>query len=1147
MIKEIKSAERQAGSVWETLPRREVAAKVAFLLAFLCASTLHALTWSGAVEVPANADETCTDFSAVTSLTINAGATVRFNTSTPPNFPITGSGTIVKESTATWTITTAIPDFKGDYEIAAGVVSIGIDKALGNDNASYKVTVKSGATLESTTKEGKLTGRYIHLAGTGAAGRKGALELPAISNTDSYINRIVLDDDATMFVPSGGLFFLQHTLNLAGHRFTIIGGGVTTLMNSCTVSATGEIYVEKTNLGTPALWFRSWSHSNPSYQITPSDEGPIVLAGATAYIYNGVKPIMRPLYLSGTNWLKHAGNQKTTDYYCTNHANWAGAVMFTNLTGHSRLTINNETGTSYPSACMLCVSGPISGNGMVYVYSSSSNRVALLNPANSYTLGTYIEHSNANAWTLLGYPGSIPNEDFSSVTAKTGFVELALADDYSRWTLDAAVRFLTGATFQSSCRPRFSSDFTTNGVGPIKMQLSREFPASGLLGARGEVKFEGVGNTEPIGFGWREGTAHLTGPDPMLLGEVHLHFPDAATATNSAVYIEDGADVTLHITNTLFIGQYDTKQARLVVSNAVLRNSDVLMNDFYTGYDNKDWGGPTRGGAILVGYYSPGILEVLDGAVISNRIIVCGYGSSSASYGGGNGAVYQRGGKVVALGATQWHHTSCVGMCQAETTSGYYELSGGLLEVRGRLAIGGYGYGCFAQYGGHVIVSNLLSAAAGTKQAGFSMATCNQGKGVLYIKKGSWDLFCSDISFGTGSAERAPTTVDVTLDGEEASFDAHDTPIFVAQRYSNGRYNFNLNGGVMRCGGVRLLSRTYSTNQYLTNNVFCVNFNGGTFKAGVDGSNLFGYNTTDSFLWATNVAVYAGGATIDTDGKTGSKLNMPVRGAWGKGVKSITLAEPIKDIKYLSSPRVMITGDGMGASAFAHFDSTNMVVDRIIVTSPGCGYTSATGTIYYGDSLYTTLTSDAGEIVLEDNANTGSFTKAGDGTLTLNATNTWGGATVLKGGTLKAGCDWAVPTNSAVSLGGGGVLDLNGKAARISSIEYTAGGGSIVNASAAELPATFSLRTTLEDVLADRAVLLQGDQDLSGVTLTVEGDDYSVLDKAAPRHHVLTVTGGRLVSAPNIVAEPPPAPWAYTVRPDGVILNYVKGSIFIMR
>ena len=1116
-----------------------LSACVAVLAAF---ASYADITWSGAVSVPAGADVTCNDLSAITSLSIGEGATVRFNTEEPHKFPITGSGTIVKESTSAWTMETGISGFNGDYEIAAGVVSIGIANAFGSDNASYKVTVKRGATLESTSKGGKVLYRQIHLAGTGAPGRKGAIELPPISNTDPYLNVFVLDDDATMFIATEGLFFLKTSLDLGNHRLSLVGGGSATLID-CYVSPTGEIYLEKTADGTPKLWLRSSVHSNPTYQISPSDDAPIVLAGGTINLYCGVRPVMRPLYLSGTNTISHSSNLRAKDYYCTNHANWAGVVMFTNLTGHSRLNVRNDMDNgNWPSACMLCVSGPISGNGMVYTFCSSSNRVALLNPANSYSLGTYIEHgSYSPAFTVLGYPGSIPNEDFSSVTAKYGFVELALADDYSRWTFDSAVRFLTGATFMDSCRPRFSSDFTTNGVGRLKMQLSREFPASGYLGARGDVIFEGAGNAEPIGFGWREGRAHLSGPEPMLLGDVRLYTSDDSTATNSAVYIDNGADVTLNITNTLFIGQWDSKQARLVVSNAVIKNSDVLKNDFYTGYANKDWGGPTRGGAIFAGQYSPGILEVLDGAVITNRIIVSGYLSSGPGAGGKQGAVYQRGGHVVALGATKTHHTSCIGLSQADSACGYYELSGGTLETRGQFVIGGYNYGLFVQYGGNVIATNNLNAAPGTKQNSLLMATCNQGSGALYIKKGSWDIFTENMYFGQGTTTATRPTADVTLDGDEAIFDAHGSGIYVGDYSSYGIYSFNLNGGVMRCGGIRLYHDVTTLNHI--DNLLCVNFNGGTFRTGRNSSNLFGYNSTTRNQWSTNVVVYAGGATIDTDGKTGNSIGSSVQGAWGKGVKSITMENPPRGLDYVGGLHVLIYGDGVGATAFAHFDSTNMVVDRIVVTSAGYGYTTATATVYSGR---TALNVNC-VVELEDNENTGSFTKKGAGDLTLNATNTWGGATVVNGGTLKAGCDWAIPTNSAVSIGGGATLDLNGKVAKISSIEYTAGGGSIVNGSAAELPAVPSLRLSTTDITSGRAIEFSGDRDFSGSTLTIEGDDYSGLDENVRRYRVLSVSGA-LAAAPALnVESDPPSPWCFKTRSDGIVLLRPKGGMVILR
>ncbi|MBQ6137952.1 MAG: hypothetical protein IJI73_11350, partial [Kiritimatiellae bacterium] len=95
------------------------AGRTAILLAVAFAAfSAGAVTWSGDVEVPANEDVTCldSDLANITSLKINAGATVRFATSTAHSFPITGSGTIIKEGTSTWTMTTAIPNFEGDYE-----------------------------------------------------------------------------------------------------------------------------------------------------------------------------------------------------------------------------------------------------------------------------------------------------------------------------------------------------------------------------------------------------------------------------------------------------------------------------------------------------------------------------------------------------------------------------------------------------------------------------------------------------------------------------------------------------------------------------------------------------------------------------------------------------------------------------------------------------------------------------------------------------------------------------------------------------------------------------------------------------------------------------------------------------------------------
>ena len=678
-----------------------------------------------------------------------------------------------------------------------------------------------------------------------------------------------LDDDATMYGSSGKYIFIGGELNLNGKRLTITGQWNPTIMTNCKVSTTGEVYLSAAE-GAPTLYMRSWTHENPAYKIADG-EGPFVLTGGTNLtIWDGVKPVNRPLWLSGTNTLGHSSNNGYSHDFATNHANWAGNILFTNETGLSRLTVKNEVPAA-KGVCMLVVSGPISGRGMVVTsLGCDSNRVALLNAANSYTGGTYINNGGANRSMLLGYPGTILNENYSSVTCNYGHVDLAVGENDSRWTYDAAVRFLGAATFNNSCRLRFSNELSDSDQMSMRFRLKEgTVPGTGYLGTKETVRFVGDGNVTPIPFNWYGGSAVFTGPDPILFGDLCLNFDKTSVATNSTV-VFDGADATLHITNTFYIGQNGAKQAKVVVKNAVFKNSNVTKTGFGSGYDGL------VGGSIFVSYYSPGILEVLDGAVISNRLIVCGYRADGPWNGGGQGAVFQRGGRVVALGATQNYLSSCVGMCQAASANGYYEMLDGVLEARGRFSIGGYGSGCFAQYGGKVSVTNRFNATSMEKN--FGMASCNQGYGSLYIKKGSWDLYTSDIEMGVGATDHP--TVDFTLDGDEASFDAHATPIYVGIRSSCATYNFNFNGGVMRCGGIRRISRYYNKTELLTNMVLCVNFNGGTFKAGDNSRNLFGYGaTSDPALWATNVAVYAGGATIDTDGMTGSRLDTPIRGA----------------------------------------------------------------------------------------------------------------------------------------------------------------------------------------------------------------------------------------------------------------------------
>ena len=194
---------------------------------------------AGTTVVVTDAD--IADFNTLAGATFgDANAVLEFNTSTPHTIPITGSGTVRKTSTATWAMTTSMPDFTGDYDIVAGVVTVNIATPFGKDATSSSVFVRNGATLVLES-HGRVIYRHIHLAGTGAAGRNGALEMPVVDYTSSDKYYFDLDDDATMYGSGGKYIFIGGALNLNGHRLTITGSWYPTIMTNCSVSPTGEV------------------------------------------------------------------------------------------------------------------------------------------------------------------------------------------------------------------------------------------------------------------------------------------------------------------------------------------------------------------------------------------------------------------------------------------------------------------------------------------------------------------------------------------------------------------------------------------------------------------------------------------------------------------------------------------------------------------------------------------------------------------------------------------------------------------------------------------------------------------------------------------------------------------------------------------
>ncbi|MBR2837310.1 MAG: autotransporter-associated beta strand repeat-containing protein [Kiritimatiellae bacterium] len=183
-----------------------------------------------------------------------------------------------------------------------------------------------------------------------------------------------------------------------------------------------------------------------------------------------------------------------------------------------------------------------------------------------------------------------------------------------------------------------------------------------------------------------------------------------------------------------------------------------------------------------------------------------------------------------------------------------------------------------------------------------------------------------------------------------------------------------------------------------------LNFDGGVLKVKGSGDFFSPNGAADDARLPTRVTVYAGGATIDTNGRD-STWRLPLERPYGKGVASITLANSVsKNANYVCPPAIRFDGDGSNVTAIVDFDEALRTNRGVIVTCPGFGFTSAPTVkiekeVCDNASFYTDATV---EMVDFDAAGYehGGLTKRGAGTLTLTGANTYGGTTRLEGGTL---------------------------------------------------------------------------------------------------------------------------------------------------
>jgi len=227
-----------------------------------------------------------------------------------------------------------------------------------------------------------------------------------------------------------------------------------------------------------------------------------------------------------------------------------------------------------------------------------------------------------------------------------------------------------------------------------------------------------------------------------------------------------------------------------------------------------------------------------------------------------------------------------------------------------------------------------------------------------------------------------------------------------------------------------------------------LSLNGGTLGA-----------TASGVLIATGVTTYveSSGVTINNNGFD-TAINSPLQAPTGSGMTALVLEGT--DTGYIGAPVVVVSGGGgVGAAAIATFNPATGTFTGFRITSPGSGYTSVpTVTLYGGDGIIGDGAA-AGTATASVNmgaVTSGGITFSGAGTTTLDAANTYSGATTVSAGVLNLGNSLALQDSTVTSINGGLTFDLS-----VTSDAFTLGGlsgsGAIALQNNANTPAAITL------------------------------------------------------------------------------------------
>ena len=1003
-------------------------------------------------------------------------------------------------------------NFEGTFVVSGGTFQITADYPMCADKANCALIVEDGATLHFKAASGtspRLGTTPLYITGTGVNG-DGAVIVDAAGAR--AIPKLVLNGDATVVLNTSTQMFDSFegsgaygavdpaSIDFNGHKLTIGGTASTVSIGKVVTKDAGTV-----ELLPLASGGRTLSISSSATNLSDMD-----LSGVASIVFAGDSTLRFAISCPAlTAALSAAGDLTITQSSTPVSSTVAGDIQ---MASGKTLTI-----VPYSSTRTITLGGTVSGPCNVQVGTSGTPAAGAVVFAgeNDYT-GTLAAYGSGNLKVYLGYPLA----DWNKLSVSGAIVNSRPGLDavgQPRWT-DAEV---VGLAARQGL-PKISVDAgeltggtefeiraaTVKGNDTYKTQP----PAWDSFGADGRYSLSGpYGADYPLNIDLYSGTIRLTGLEQIVLGSVVV---SGTSAANSGTLLLDGANVS-YADQKINVGSLD-QNLTTPVGRIVVTNSTLVSSSYSSSYS---------GGAMNLGKYSTGILEVEAGSVVSNRFYLGGgIGSTAEGYAYGVGAVFQRGGTVVPFGSGSTPYCSSVGYYN--NAFGYYELAGGLLRPRGGFIVGNWSGGLLVQTGGTAIFSEL------------GLSVQNGGRST-YCVRGGTTIVSNVLQLATAN----DVGVVVTVHGKDALFSVYDSStrgiVYAAVGNAANTSIININdGGVFQAAAINKYQPSY-TKPYPV----IVNFNGGIMKAtdfnwGLlgGGQGLGGNNGPLS-----KVAIYEKGAAIDSNGINTETVSA-IEGAGVGGIASIRLASPVS---CAAAPEVLISGDGYGATAIAEFDSRLSQITNILITSRGWGYTKGGTTIklrYNQYSVVKTISTDDFEIA--DNG-VGGFTKLGAGTLTLTAgrTNTWEKWTRVVAGTLKAGAEKSVPDGTELQLNGG-TLDLNNTSVSFSGVSGT--GGAVINGTVAVTGTRTVDIADLNASVADPTPVYDADIVFCPGSKIVFTNSELLNPEVVSTYRLFKIGSGCALSGLPAV-EGLPDDWTFRLTATGAKISYNKGIVLIVR